>query len=102
MIKTNPLVFSLNSNNPFKANHLNKNKIDSLHMRQLEQVHKLAFPTNTDFSDKDIARKRAVKLIMGFGRKKSNKSELDKLKFLNLGSLLPDEINKKKGNLFII
>jgi len=102
IIKTNPLVFSLNSNNPFKSSHINSTKFDE---QKLKQVAKLAFPTTNDLSDKDMARKRAIKVFMGMGRKTltkkdTNSNELNKLKYLNMSGLIPDDL-KKKGNKLI-
>jgi len=92
MIKTNPLIFSLNSNNPFKSSQINSNKIDD---QSLQQVTKLAFPTGKPLTEKDIARKRAVKAFMGLNKK----PKYPEKKCLNLGHITFD-IKKGKGKIY--
>ncbi len=91
LIKSNPLVFSLNSNNPFKSHNINKDKYEDY---KLKQVTKLAFPGPKDHSEKDLARKRAIKMFLGMN---SMRNDLDKLKYLGVSNLIPED--KKKGKI---
>jgi len=92
MIKTNPLIFSLNSNNPFKSSQINSNEIDD---QSLQQVTKLAFPTGKPFTG-------AVKAFKGLNKKPKypKYSVLEELKCLNLGDIIPVDMKKGKGKIY--